>query len=219
MLTVIAQASKKNSLQTLKNPGQKIVILGDSNVRRIIFYSNWAAEVNATDDTTFISLGYDGYETTNIINTGAPTPLAATLAEDPDIVYLSIGGNDVFDGVDPVVTMANIKIICDTLIAAGIKVVVTTMLCQIKSRNDTYKNAEVDPRNFNQWFLTANGMLLTLCKENQYDLMDTRPYVCTRDEDNIWDLEEQFSSDGIHLSLDGYKQWAIALTKNMNEHN
>ena len=49
-------------------------------------------------------------------------------------------------------------------------------------------------------------------------MMDTRPYLCVRDSANIWELADEFSSDGIHLNLDGYQQWAIPLSYSINQH-
>ena len=213
-LLVMAMMSTSCTKQTITEPDKKVVILGDSNVRRIIFYSSWGAELGMTN---LVSLGFDGYSTINIINTGNPTPLAQAISENPDVVYLSVGGNDVFGKVAPEIITANIKIICDALIAQNIKVVVTTMQSQIKSRNEIYKN-QSPPYDFNQKFLEANAALLQLCVDNGYEMMDTRPYTCLRDSNNIWDMADEFSADGIHLNLDGYKQWAIPLSYSINYH-
>ena len=213
-LLVMAMMSTSCTKQTITESDKKVVILGDSNVRRIIFYSSWGAELGMND---VVSLGFDGYASSNLIYTGNPTPLAQAIAEDPDIVYLSVGGNDVFGKVAPEVIMANIKIICDSLIAEGIPVVVTSILSQIKSRNDFYKN-QSPSYDFNAKFLEANAALLQLCVDNGYEMMDTRPYLCVRDSANIWELADEFSSDGIHLNLDGYQQWVIPLSYSINQH-
>jgi lysophospholipase L1-like esterase len=220
-LLVMSLAMTSCQQQYIESPNKKIVMLGDSGIKQIdgqlsgVNQSSWNALMGHNN---MINLGFNGYATANIISYGNPAPLALAIAEAPDLLYLSIGGNDGAagqgSGVSLATTMANLENICNQIKAANIPFVIVSVLPFTKIRNET---AGGGVGIFNDNFQNMNDAIIQFCADNEYECMDIRPYVCYR-ENGLWHLRDSLTFDGVHLTFEGYEQWAIPLSYSINQH-
>lgn len=202
-------------------PNKKIVMLGDSGIKQIdgeisgVNQSSWNALMGHDN---MINLGFNGYGTDDIINYGNPSPLELAIAAAPELLYLSIGGNDgaagAGSGIPLSTTMANLAIICNEIKAASIPFVIVLVLPFTKDRNET---AGGGVGIFNDNFQNMDNSIIEFCSANQYECMDTRPFVGYR-ENGLWYLRDSLTFDGVHLTFEGYQQWAIPLSMSINNH-
>ena len=207
--------------QDINLPDKKIVMLGDSGIKQIdgqisgVNQSSWNALMGHNN---MINLGFNGYATANILSYGNPAPLALAIAQAPDLLYLSIGGNDGAagqgSGVPLSTTMANLANICNQLVAADITFVIVLVLPFNKYVNE---NNGGGVGIFNDNFQNMDNAIIQFCADNQYECMDTRPYVCYR-ENGLWHLRDSLTFDGVHLTFEGYQQWAIPLSYSINQY-
>lgn len=120
LLTLAGCGVAADEIPNLDSPGQTIVCLGDSIT----------SGVGATPETAYPSL-LTSRLGTEVINHGVPGDTAEeglarvddVLAEDPWLVIVELGGNDILNRVPPERTEAALRRIVERLLAANVAVV------------------------------------------------------------------------------------------------
>ena len=120
LLTLAGCGVAADEIPNLDSPGQTIVCLGDSIT----------SGVGATPETAYPSL-LTSRLGTDVINHGVPGDTAEeglarvddVLAEDPWLVIVELGGNDILNRVPPERTEAALRRIVERLLAANVAVV------------------------------------------------------------------------------------------------
>lgn len=212
-LLVMSLALTSCTKQVITDPDQKIVMLGDSQTGKMNLYSSWNTELGTTNT---VNLGFNGFFTTHLVNGAIGfTPLADAVAENASLVYITAGVNDMLNFSPEATAVANIKTMCIDLTASGATVVVSAIPPLTAARNLTWGAGAAT---YNQRIQDLNDALVVMCAEEGYEFMDPRVYTCERNDAGVWEMAEEFTDDGLHYNLAGYKQWCIPITYNINQH-
>lgn len=193
----------------------KIVMLGDSETRRINHYwgpdTNWNTLVNYNN---IYNYGFDAYSTQDILN----GPVYWAMDENPDVIFLMIGINDAHHNVPLSTTLANIRILIDTIQGRGIDLVMESVMPTTNYYDTLYGG------------FSSNGILATrarimsdsiqsICLAKGIDFLDIRLGLITSPitRNGIAYLRNDRSVDGIHLNYSGYQVWANHLVDYLND--
>jgi lysophospholipase L1-like esterase len=122
----------------------------------------------------------------------------------PSAVFLMIGVNDVASGVPTETIVDNVHEIIDRLTKAGARVYLTLVLHVTESYARKI-NPKVDE---------LNAAYKLLAEQNKISLVDFRP----RSQTGEGFLRAELSTDGIHLTAEGYREWRDAITPYVLEH-
>lgn len=129
--------------------------------------------------------------------------LPNALLDKSAVVCLMIGFNDCDN--EPYnfpQTMENINSICSQLNDNGIKFIVQTNLSCTIEYNSTIGNNLTAER-----IEQLNDSIVSMCQTNGYNLLDNRNSVLV---EGMY-LKEKYSTDGVHLTDEGYKIWGCEL--------
>ncbi|MGH2622331.1 MAG: GDSL-type esterase/lipase family protein [Sphingobacterium sp.] len=182
--------------QALKQSNKDLVFLGNS----ITFWAAWSELVPSQKHLK--NRGIPGDNSYGVLER-----LDDILSGRPRMIFLMIGINDLAQGIPENVLLDNIKRI--------------TMRTKEKSPNTTLIIQSILPTNksFNQLINhykaqdqlpIINEQLKTIAEEYKVVYLDL--YTHFINADGL--LKEEFSWDGVHLTLLGYQQWVQILKKN-----
>jgi lysophospholipase L1-like esterase len=165
-----------------------VVMLGDSMTRR----GNWSRLLR----DNIVNLGVDGIKSTEVLG----NTLSKAVARKPDFVYLMIGFNNAntqaFNLED---YKADLTAICDTLrlnkIPFAIQSVLPPTIAAAQSIGSPVTKENTD---------LINAFLIKLCAERTIPFIELRTVLTTK----YGHLNENYSTDGIHLNEQGYRLWA-----------
>ncbi len=122
----------------------------------------------------------------------------------PAAVFLMIGINDVFNGVKKEIIVSNIQKIIDDIIR---KCPDTNLYLQsVLPVNETNL---IGNENLNIRIYELNNSLRILCKQRKIPFIDIHPDFLN----DKGEMDMIYTYDGVHLSKDGYLQWARLLKK------
>ncbi len=122
----------------------------------------------------------------------------------PATVFLMIGINDIFNDVKKEVIVSNIQKIIDDIIR---KCPDTTLYLQsVLPVNETNL---IGNENLNIRIYELNNSLRILCKQRKISFIDIHPDFLNEKGE----MDMIYTYDGVHLSKDGYLQWARLLKK------
>lgn len=120
----------------------------------------------------------------------------------PAMLFLMIGINDIYQGVDPEIVIDNIARILNELKNNSPQ---TTLYCQsILPVNETRL---LSFENINSKVYDVNHRLRELCKKNNMLFIDIHPDFLN----NHGQMDESYTYDGVHLTEYGYRHWAELL--------
>ena len=185
----------KGTIESLlyKRNGFNIVMLGDS----ITSYAHWGELLNRDDIANF---GIAGDTTESIIRRINDVNLVS-----PARCFLMAGINDIFAGTSVDKIMINYKEIVNYLKQNNIEVTIQSTLYISKKASEfefTGKNWEM----INTNVYTLNELLKQFCIENDMIFLDINELLA---KEGI--LEEQYTTDGLHLNKKGYEKWRDVL--------
>ena len=112
----------------------------------------------------------------------------------PVLCFYTAGINDYSLGIPTDRIEKNNRMILDSISKCGTTPVYQTLLYQL---GNTFVNREID---------LLNERMEAFCRENNYEFLDLRPYLCQNGN-----LREEFTYDGTHLTEGAYISWSEAL--------
>lgn len=125
--------------------------------------------------------------------------LEEILNAKPAVLFLMVGINDLYQGVDPEIVMDNIVRILNELRENSPQ---TTLYCQsILPVNETRL---LSFENINSKVYDLNYKLSEHCKKNNMLFIDIHPDFLN----NHGQMDEKYTYDGVHLTDQGYIHWS-----------
>jgi hypothetical protein len=194
-----------NSQRTITNPNVKIVMLGDSETRRINHY--WGPDTNwntLMGFDTILNYGYDAWGTWHMLySDGQNSPLYLAMNQNPDLICLMIGANDAHSvPMNMTGAMANYRTIIDSVQGRNIDLVVQSIIPSTSSYVGSYNEI------LNTQLRTLNDSVRTLCLQRGVPYLDVRPGMVTINTSKAGTrLRDDMSVDGIHLNYAAYEIW------------
>jgi lysophospholipase L1-like esterase len=187
---------RKSHFESLPDTANEIIFLGDS----ITESCRWA---ELFENSNVKNRGIGGDQTQGVLRR-----LHEVVSSSPDKVFLMIGINDLYDGLDIQEIVLNYKRIIqkisetspDTIIyVQSVLPVNEQLLCQY------YPDSKIKAINI----LNLNSRLKDLSRKLQLTYVDLYPLFRT----NGNQLGESFTLDGLHLNGKGYWIWKSAIDK------
>lgn len=192
-----------------KDDGKKtlrIVMLGDSITEYADRFSSWP-ELFGVDSV--FNFGSAFAETNTLLTYPKDVPLISqAINKRPTVIYLMIGINDAHHKIPLDTTLKNFNSICDSIDKYEIELIVQSVL-PTTGYYDTLHGEFTSNGILANRSQIMNSELKALCKKRNYQFLDLRPYLT----DGRF-LKNEYSTDGIHLNLAGYKQWMKAIIMN-----
>ncbi len=164
------------------------VMIGDS----ITAYGAWQ-NLLTTDD--IVNRGVAG-DTTG----AAIQRMSGIVSFHPKRAFIMLGINDIGKNINVDIILKNYEQIVSILQSYSIDVIVfSTLQCNIfqGSKDHTYMNTQV--------FL-LNTRLKQLCDDRHIKYVDV-DFVLS----DQYGLKSQYTTDGVHLNIDGYRQWSAMI--------
>lgn len=159
-----------------------VVLLGDSLTEE----GDWATLL---PDRPVANRGYSGFTSDELV------PVAGTVAaEQPRLVMVLAGTNDIRDGHPPAWTERHLRAIVDRFDAASPDTVVAlqTLLPRADAPGDV---------------VATNERIVALAAERGLPLLDLHPSF----DDGTGGLRPEETPDGLHLNDAGYRRWVELL--------
>lgn len=218
LLTVCVGCIKSNNHsieKNLVNPNLKIVMLGDSETRRINHY--WGADTNwntLMGFDTILNYGFDAWGTWEMLYAnGSDAPMYLAMNQNPDLICIMIGINDAHQNIPLSNTLDRYRIIIDSIQGRNIPLVVQSVLPTTNYYDTLYggfpSNGILASR-----AKIMNDSIINICTQKCVPFLDLRPGLVT---DPIYRNGTRYllnnkSIDGIHLNYAGYEVWKTHLT-------
>lgn len=206
--------SVERNLRTT-NTNIKIVMLGDSETRRINHY--WGLDTNwntLMEFDTVLNYGFDAWGTWHMLYVwGQSSPLYLAMNQNPDLLCILIGINDAHQNVPLSETLDNYRTIIDSVQGRGINLVFQSVLPTTNYYDTLYGGF---PTN-GVLALRAkimNDSLYHICTQRAVPFLDIRPGLVTDifTRSGVAYLKSDKSIDGIHINYIGYEIWRDHLT-------
>jgi lysophospholipase L1-like esterase len=163
----------------------KIVMFGNS----LTAQGKWVELLGRTD---VHNSGFPGLCTYHFLSLVRPQ----VLHKNPSVCFVEAGINDITVGVTQEKIQQNYQQILESIMAQGIKPVVTLTLYE---QNDPVSKSEV---------MRLNEFLMTYCQKNQIEYLDLNQYLS-----DSTGLKPQYARDKTHLNTEAYKIWAREVGK------
>jgi len=182
--------------QALKHSNKDLVFLGNS----ITFWAAWSELVPSQKHLK--NRGIPGDNSFGVLER-----LDGILSGRPRMIFLMIGINDLAQGIPENVLLNNIKRIIKRSKDKSPKtaLIIQSILPTNKSFNQLINHYKVQDR-----LPIINEQLKTIAEEYKVVYLDLYPHFINADGL----LKEEFTWDGIHLTLAGYQQWVKVLKEN-----
>ena len=187
-------SSTKKSLESSPGQSVKIVMLGDS----ITFRTNWRILLNRND---VLNRGINGNTTGDMLKR-----LDAIIDMKPEYCFIMGGINDISHGFAVEKIYENYTILIQKLIRNRIRSVVQSTLFV---SSVIFKSGEI-----NRQVEELNSRLKEFTENNQIYFIDLNATLCPGNG-----LSSEYTVDGIHLSLQGYRAWKEVLIPYLNKLN
>lgn len=193
----------------------KIVMLGDSMTRRIqVFGDNdWNTLL---DYDSIYNKGFDAFTTTQILYCCGATnnPLNQAINLNPDVIFVMAGANDMLRNGRISTAMDNLREIVRRIEAEGIHPVIQSVIPTTVYYDTLYGGRPYNGYNSSRINI-LNDSIYNYCMDNGKDWLDVR-YPLVTIGDSIPFLKNEYSTDGVHLTLSGYEEWAKILSWKIN---
>ncbi len=162
-----------------------IVMLGNSLTEQ---GGNWKTKL---DEPNVKNRGIAGDNTEGVL-----ARLSELICKNPSVVFIMIGTNDLFLSDSPKVISERIDAIGSKLAEElpNARIIVQTIM-PLSAGNDKHSKA------------IAINTLLKDMSDRDYELLDTFDHMV----DETGFLPDDFSTDGVHLSSEGYTHWSFLL--------
>ena len=170
----------------------RIVLLGDSLTAN---GRDWNPRLGRND---IRNAGQGGYLTGQMLWMLDTCVIAAR----PEICFVLAGINDLFNDIPPATVFANQRRIATRLIAGGVRPVVQSVLFV---HGNPALNARIGE---------LNARLREWCAENGIDWLDLNPDLADADG-----LKREYTTDGTHLTEQGYAIWSRWLRRYLDNRN
>ncbi|MDD5602789.1 MAG: stalk domain-containing protein [Eubacteriales bacterium] len=153
----------------------------------------------ATSPVSFINLGFNG-----ITTAGALEKLDRVIASHPSEIYIMLGTNDIWGGIEDDVIMSNYSGILDVLgygcpFAA---ITIQSILPMSSERMSFNRNVSLEKIN------RLNSLLLAEAEMRRYEYADIGEKLS---DPFTGALKPDYTTDGIHLSRTAYMKWSELL--------
>lgn len=179
----------------LNKQNYEIIMLGDS----ITAGGNWEQLLKGYNVANY---GIPG-DTTD----GMLLRLEEIYMASPKKIFIMIGTNDTAfinpnlnDDYTIITVFNNYQKIVNSLRKNGIEVIIQSTL-NVLSENTGRSNAEIN---------RLNNLLKIFCSENDIKYLDINSVLTKNGL-----LQEQYTSDGLHLNEKGYEQWKLLITQEL----
>jgi lysophospholipase L1-like esterase len=151
---------------------------------------------NVTEWFGAVNKGVVGESTRDIMER-----LDDALAGNPRVILLMAGINDFGAGFGVKTVAARYKRLLNKIRirVPGARLIVLSTL--------PVNNRIFGPRIDNRQVMELNRRLRTICPQYRAEFFDMVPYLA----DNKGQLRDEYTSDGVHLTPDGYEQWRTAV--------
>lgn len=192
-LTVAAAALRDRWMSSQPEPrrtpigNDTIVMLGDS----ITAQGDWSTLLPARD---VANEGFSGFTTRQLLD-----PAARVAAHRPAIVFVLTGSNDVRDGLPPSTTLANLESLLEVFEerAPETELVIQTLLPRSEKAEPTRR---------------TNAAIREFAGEHGLVLLD----LFSMFDDGRGGLRDEHTTDGWHLTDEGYLVWADAVERQLD---
>lgn len=181
--------NRRETFEELLPKKDCILFIGDSITQR----NEWAEML---ENPSIINRGIDSDRITWLNER-----MENLLKNEPKIVFLKIGINDIMDGKETTQLIEEYTIILEKLKSfKNAKIYIQSCL----PVNNTKYNHPIN----NQNVLDFNKNLKNLVEKFEYNFIDLYPLFANNNE-----LDENLTRDGVHLNGKGYKIWCNELKK------
>lgn len=179
-----------------------IVMLGNSLTE---FGGDWNSRLGTTNVVNRGIIGDDALGMTN--------RLVQILPHRPKAVFLLCGTNDLSHGLTADEVFQKVRALIDTIRAGAPQTrLYVQSLLPINESFGRWKTLKGRTNDIPE----INRLLRQYCREQQITYINLFPHF-TRRHSNV--LRRQLTRDGLHLSPDGYRQWAARLQRYIHEIN
>lgn len=188
------------------NPNIKIVMLGDSETRRINHY--WGSDTNwntLMGFDTMINYGFDAIGTWHLFEWHL---LDEAIAMNPDLLCIQIGMYDALQNVPLTITLNNYRKIIDTVQAHGIDLLMQSTIPTTSYYDTLYGGFPSNGITANRSRI-INDSLKLICQQRNVPFLDIRPRLVTDAvlrNGTTYQLQNK-TIDGIHINYAGYEVW------------
>jgi lysophospholipase L1-like esterase len=184
----------KQSLESSPGQSVKIVMLGDS----ITFRTNWKILLNRND---VLNRGINGNTTGDMLKR-----LDVIIEMKPEYCFIMGGINDMSLGISNPEIFENYVLIIHKLKTSNINPVIQSTLY--------ISGSVLGSGEINQKVSDLNRQLAVFAKQNDIDFIDVNGSLSGKTG-----LIADFTNDGIHLSLKGYRAWKEVIIPYLNKLN
>jgi len=190
----------------------KIVMLGDSETRRINHYwgpdTNWNTLMGLD---SIVNYGFDAIGTQHLLQWNL---LDEALNMNPDLLCIEIGMYDAHQNIPLSTTCANYRTIIDSVQARGINLLMQSVIPSTNWYDATYGGFPVNGVLALRSRI-MNDSLKAICIQKQVPFLDIRPGIVTDaiDKKGTTYQRNDKSMDGIHINYAGYVIWKNHLTQ------
>jgi lysophospholipase L1-like esterase len=195
----------------LTTPNLKIVMIGDSETRRINHY--WGPDTNwntLMGFDTIVNYGFDAIGTWHLFQWNL---LDEALDMNPDLLCVQIGMYDAHQNVSLDITLANYRRIMDSVQARGIDLVMQSVIPTTNYYDTLYGGF---PTNgvLAQRAAIMDDSLRRICISRNIKYLDIRPGMVTTNGSRYTTFQRNdMTVDGIHINYAGYEVWKNHLTQ------
>ena len=187
----IAQEDSLEILYSQNQYNHNIIMLGDSLTE--------SAKWNELLGLNISNKGRSGDTSMMILSR-----LNYVLDENPDDVFLLVGVNDIYRGIEIDKTLKNIETIITVLKKNGIRVHVQSVINVGKTQSDYIKK--------NKLINKLNDNLKVLVQKEKLDYINLNISLSQKGL-----LIDNFTTDGVHLNADGYEAWTKIVFEKINK--
>ena len=184
----------RNILFQIFKPQSDIVMIGDSITANALV--PWNELVSS--DKRIANAGVGGDKTTDVL-----ARLETVFEAKPKIAFLMVGTNDFNVHAEPKAILENYIVIIKSLMSRGVDVYVQSTLECEREKCGNQKLADLR---------MLNKILMKYCIENDINFIDINKKLATENDG----LSARYSDGGVHLSAEGYAQWARELQPYFN---
>ena len=152
-------------------------------------------------DSSILNFGISGDFSIGLIHR-----IHSVIRQQPARLFIMIGINDIIENVPIDQVYSNYETILTSIIGNCPK---TELFIQSTLPTRDLNSTFTSSYSINKKVMLLNQKLKTLCKEMNLTFVDLYPYFS--DEDNL--LKRQLTTDGIHLTEEGYTLWSKQINK------